>query len=163
MLPPLSRRYSSDHLREGRWASSLHGLPVDQLEVLYNRALAIHDKHRSVTHKHCVCGCVCAVDLSLHSYISFLFFSIYHWWNDTDWIDHNYVFDNKDYVIYNHLHYQTQRFHSTCRVLGSALQLARVATLLRIALIWLYFLSLIGCSKQAMQRKFLWLDLHCSF
>ncbi|TNM87782.1 hypothetical protein fugu_006003 [Takifugu bimaculatus] len=45
ILPPLSRRYSSDHLREGRWASSLHGLPLDRLEVLYNRALAIYDKH----------------------------------------------------------------------------------------------------------------------
>ncbi|TWW58112.1 hypothetical protein D4764_07G0008310 [Takifugu flavidus] len=50
ILPPLSRRYSSDHLREGRWASSLHGLPLDRLEVLYNRALAIYDKHSLKDH-----------------------------------------------------------------------------------------------------------------
>lgn len=49
-LPPLCRRYSSGHVREARWESSLHGLPLDRLEVLYSRALAIHDKHRSVTH-----------------------------------------------------------------------------------------------------------------
>lgn len=58
VLPPLSRRHSSqDHPYDAR-RSAVHGLPLDRLEVLYSRALAIHDEHRSVTFKHIhLCSC----------------------------------------------------------------------------------------------------------
>lgn len=53
MLPPLWRRHScQDHPCDNRRSSAAHALPLDRLEVLYSRALASHDEHRSVTHKH---------------------------------------------------------------------------------------------------------------
>ncbi|KAG7513843.1 hypothetical protein JOB18_018084 [Solea senegalensis] len=42
LLPPLRRRHScQEHTR----LSTAHGVPLDQLEVLYRRALASHDEH----------------------------------------------------------------------------------------------------------------------
>ncbi|XP_060889911.1 cAMP-specific 3',5'-cyclic phosphodiesterase 4D isoform X2 [Labrus mixtus] len=47
LLPPLSRRHScQEHQHDTYRASTLHGLPLDRLEVLYRRALASHDEHR---------------------------------------------------------------------------------------------------------------------
>ncbi|CAB1421888.1 unnamed protein product [Pleuronectes platessa] len=48
-LPPLHRRHSSqEHSYDTRRLSAAHGLPLERLEVLYSRALASHDEHRSV-------------------------------------------------------------------------------------------------------------------
>ncbi|KAM9384986.1 3',5'-cyclic-AMP phosphodiesterase 4C-like isoform 2-T3 [Pholidichthys leucotaenia] len=47
LLPPLWRRHSSqDPSRDARRPSGMHGLPLDRLEVLYNRALAGRDENR---------------------------------------------------------------------------------------------------------------------
>ncbi|XP_020511169.2 3',5'-cyclic-AMP phosphodiesterase 4C isoform X1 [Labrus bergylta] len=46
LLPPLSRRHSSqEHRHDTCRASTLPGLPLDRLEVLYRRAVASHDEH----------------------------------------------------------------------------------------------------------------------
>lgn len=51
VLPPLWRRHScQEHPNNMRRTSALHGLPLQQLEVLYSQALASHDEHRSVSH-----------------------------------------------------------------------------------------------------------------
>ncbi|XP_061153257.1 cAMP-specific 3',5'-cyclic phosphodiesterase 4D isoform X3 [Syngnathus typhle] len=48
LLPPLRRRHScQDHHSDSRRFSAAHGLPLHRLEVLYCRALASHDEHRS--------------------------------------------------------------------------------------------------------------------
>ncbi|XP_029005310.1 cAMP-specific 3',5'-cyclic phosphodiesterase 4D [Betta splendens] len=47
VLPPLWRRHScQEHPNYTRRPSALHGLPLQQLEVLYSQALASHDEHR---------------------------------------------------------------------------------------------------------------------
>lgn len=52
LLPPLWRRHScQEHPCESRLVFAAHALPLDRLEVLYSRALASRDEHRSVTHK----------------------------------------------------------------------------------------------------------------
>nr|XP_020467710.1 cAMP-specific 3',5'-cyclic phosphodiesterase 4C isoform X1 [Monopterus albus]XP_020467711.1 cAMP-specific 3',5'-cyclic phosphodiesterase 4C isoform X1 [Monopterus albus] len=47
LLPPLWRRHScQERPCDVRRLSAVHGLPLEQLEVLYSRALASHDEHR---------------------------------------------------------------------------------------------------------------------